>query len=488
MMKRLKIHKSSYIFNAIATAILVGVFGIYYLFGQTSERIKQENLHANIDYIESITSNIAQKIESVTSGNIYASLKSSHALRESLEEDLRFLVTNRYKYIYVVDKKSPESKSFRFLLDGAKNLEEKSEFGEVFTPLNFEEWNSIYRLKKPLYFQHKEIESIWLTYLKPIVVDGEVEAIIVVDFSLEGHNAIVASFAKLNQSFEIAVFFFILIFFVIITFSYIDNKRLYEIESQSKEIIAFNDTLQAKVKEELAKNRQKDQQIIQQSRLAQMGEMVSMIAHQWRQPLSAISSTSATMTLQASLESLDYKKTIELSNKISNYAQHLSSTIDDFRDFFKPNKTKQNTTYTVLIESVLSIIETSINNKNIDIVKRLNSDEIFYSYPNELKQVILNLIKNAEDVLIEKEVQEPMIIIETQGNVLKISDNGGGIPEEIKDKIFDPYFSTKLEKEGTGLGLYMSKMIIEEHCGGELRVENTEVGALFTITLESKED
>ena len=486
MIQRLKVHKTSYIFNAIAIAILVGVFGIYYVFEETSESIQRDNLTANIEHIESITSNIAQRMTQATSGSLYSGLRESKVLRERLEKDLRFLVTNRYKYIYVVDKKHPQSTAFRFLLDGAKNLEEKSEFEEDFSPLNFDEWNTIYRLKKPLYFQHKEITSVWLTYLKPIVVKGKVEAIIVVDFSLKSHNDIVTSLAKLNTSFKVAVVFFVIIFFVIILFSYIDNKRRQEIQSQSKEIMTFNDTLQEKVKQELEKNRQKDQQIIQQSRLAQMGEMMSMIAHQWRQPLTAMSSTSAIISLKANLNKLDNGLAIELSDRISNYAQHLSATIDDFRDFFKPNKEQKDTTYTELIRSVLNIIEISIANKNITLIQKLNSDMVFNTYPNELKQVILNLMKNAEDILLEKEIENPIITIETKENILTISDNGGGVGEDIIDKVFDPYFSTKLEKEGTGLGLYMSKMIIEEHCGGALNVVNDEDGAVFTIQLKSQ--
>ena len=195
------------------------------------------------------------------------------------------------------------------------------------------------------------------------------------------------------------------------------------------------------------------------------------------------------------LSKLDKNVAIELSDKISSYAQHLSSTIDDFREFFKTNKEKRKISYTVLVQSVLGIIEESIENKNITLVKELNSDIIFYTYPNEIKQVILNLIKNAEDVLLEKEIKNPTITITTKDNILSISDNGGGVSKDIIDKIFDPYFSTKTKKDGTGLGLYMSKTIIEEHCGGSLSVSNDVIidqdgkpssGAVFTIELRNK--
>jgi len=250
--------------------------------------------------------------------------------------------------------------------------------------------------------------------------------------------------------------------------------------------VKLNKDLELKIQEELEKNEQKDQHMIQQSRLAQMGEMISMIAHQWRQPLSAISSTSSSIAIKAQLNKLDKDAAMELSNRISHYSQHLSSTIDDFRDFFRSNKEKKETTYNELTISVLGIVETSIKNQNITLIQNLNSKEVFDTYPNELRQVILNLIKNAEDALIEQDIKNPTITIDTLGDTLKISDNAGGVPEDIMDKIFDPYFSTKSKKDGTGLGLYMSKTIIEDHCDGELSVVNVADGAEFTIKLNNK--
>ncbi len=252
------------------------------------------------------------------------------------------------------------------------------------------------------------------------------------------------------------------------------------------EIISLNKNLKAKIKEEVEKNREKDKAMLQQSRLAQMGEMMSMIAHQWRQPLTAISATSGNLTLKAKLDMLDNETVVELGEKISEYSQHLSSTIDDFRDFFKPNKDLLDITYKELVKSVLSIIEDSLETKNIELKQDLKSEAVLSSYPNELKQVILNLLKNAEDILLEKEIEHPTITIETEDNILRVRDNAGGVPKDIIEKVFDPYFSTKTQKDGTGLGLYMSKTIIEEHCGGELRVYNDEDGAVFEIKLPLK--
>jgi len=256
---------------------------------------------------------------------------------------------------------------------------------------------------------------------------------------------------------------------------------------KTQEITLLNDSLQEKIAIEIEKNRKKDQQMLQQSRLAQMGEMISMIAHQWRQPLAAINSASMVLNMKARLNKVDKDLVLDITSKISDYSQHLSSTIDDFREFFKANKEKKEVTYNDLIKSVLNIVEVPLQNKNIDVVQKLESQKVFYTYPNELKQVILNLIKNAEDVLLERRIENPRIVIETQENILRVMDNAGGVPQEYINKIFDPYFSTKTKKDGTGLGLYMSKTIVEEHCGGKLRVYNNEHGACFEVVLDIDE-
>ena len=227
--------------------------------------------------------------------------------------------------------------------------------------------------------------------------------------------------------------------------------------------------------------------MLKQSRLAQMGEMISMIAHQWRQPLAAISSTAANLELKTMLD--DYNKeyfTKEIQN-IADYSKHLSSTINDFREFFKFNKTMLDTTSKELIEGTLKIISTTLETKNIKLIIKIESNHTVNTFPNEFKQVLLNLIKNAEDVLLEQNISNPVISIRTyrKKNKLyfKVEDNGGGIPKKYMDQIFNPYFTTKEKKEGTGLGLYMSKTIIEDHCHGTITASNSKKGAVFEIVL-----
>jgi len=480
-MKELLNKNVTYIFYIFAVLILIGSLFIFTFFERTSDEIKQNNLLSKIEYIDNITTNMSELIQTSTDNHIYEALKKSTALRTNLQKSLELFVTNRYRYVYVVDKESQNSKDFRFLLDGARD--NKAEFLESYTPLKIKKWQEVYSTKKSLYFQNKDVESLWMTYLKPIVIDDKVQAVIAIDFSLADYNVIVKALKSFSISFVSIMIFSVFLIFVIVFFSYVDKKRIQKLKKQSQEIHQFNKTLQIKIEEEVEKNRKKDQQLIQQSRLAQMGEMISMIAHQWRQPLSAINSTAIAINFKAQLNQLDAQELIEMSDKISSFSQHLSTTIDDFRDFFKPNKEKKQVTYNEIIESVLNIVETSLKNCNITVIKEMHSEIVFNTYANELKQVILNLIQNAQDILLEREISNPTIVIKTEENSLSVSDNGGGVPSEIIEKIFDPYFSTKTEKNGRGLGLYMSKMIIQEHCGGELRVENIGDGAQFTIQL-----
>ncbi len=261
--------------------------------------------------------------------------------------------------------------------------------------------------------------------------------------------------------------------------------------------ITNNELLMNKIKQEEEKNRLAQEMIQQQSRLAQMGEMLSMIAHQWRQPLSAIAAASSVINLKAKLKKLDYDVAIQLSDKIQEFSQHLSNTIDDFRNFFKSNKTKNKTNFEKILKDILDIVNNSLDNHNIKLIIDIKSTKDFITYENELKQVLLNLIKNAEDALLENSINNPTILIQIENETLNICDNAGGIPDDIIDKIFDPYFSTKTKKDGTGIGLYMSKIIIEEHCGGKLIVSNEEsrynneivlYGAKFKITLGQEND
>ena len=265
----------------------------------------------------------------------------------------------------------------------------------------------------------------------------------------------------------------------------IELQELYA--ASQDELKEFNKTLEEKVAKEVEYSRQKDQQMLEQSRLAQMGEMISMIAHQWRQPLSAITATTGTMTLKIQLDQSDAKGMQEEIEKINTYVQYLSTTISDFRNFFKSDKEQHITSLHEIVHRSIQIIGSLLQSEGIKLELFLESKTEFTSYPNELQQVVINLLKNAKDVFAEKEISSPRIFIKTvtldTEVQLSVSDNAGGIPDANLPYIFDPYFTTKEKRDGTGLGLYMSKLIVEDHCRGKLKVENLDDGACFTLSL-----
>lgn len=284
---------------------------------------------------------------------------------------------------------------------------------------------------------------------------------------------------------------------IIISFSTKLENAINACKNHS-ELMNINQHLEIRIQEEVEKNRQKDQHILQQSRMAQMGEMISMIAHQWRQPLGSISAVVAGMKLKILLNKFDLKTdegrdayrqfTQESLNKIEEYVRYLTNTIDDFRNFFKPDKHKESISLHKLVQRTLEIIGKALEINGIDVRIEVNSSKELIVYANELTQVILNILKNAEDAFKERVIESACITITISENnalqILTIEDNAGGIPEAILPHIFEPYFSTKQEKNGTGLGLYMSKIIIEEHCKGEIMAQNTALGAKFTLTLK----
>jgi signal transduction histidine kinase len=296
-------------------------------------------------------------------------------------------------------------------------------------------------------------------------------------------------------------------------FKYLDRRKnsASQIPIESNDEIAMmanvvNENI-VKIEEvmemKLRQMQEKDDQMLRQSRLAQMGEMISMIAHQWRQPLGAIASTVADIeiklfqrrmydlnTRQGQQEAQSYAT--EHLQKINSYVQHLSKTIDDFRNFFKPDKLQSTFTLDALMQKTLSLSSHLLRTRDITVQTDYDiSVPPLTSFESEISQVLLNIIQNAVEALEEQKTEHPKITIMTgktrSGNpFISIEDNAGGIPEAYIDKVFDPYFSTK-EKNGTGLGLYMSQTIIEEHCDGIIGVQNTDKGARFTIEFKSGE-
>ncbi|MFA9238771.1 MAG: sensor histidine kinase [Candidatus Paceibacteria bacterium] len=236
---------------------------------------------------------------------------------------------------------------------------------------------------------------------------------------------------------------------------------------------------------ELKKN---EKILLEQSKLAAMGEMVSIIAHQWRQPLSAIGSIITRLKLKYNLKDIDLNTYDEKLTQINNYIQYMSNTIDHFRDFLIKDSKKDLIKLEQIVNDTYSLIQNSFDLIGIKvIINPSESLENIYLYKNDLIQVILNILNNAKDALVLNNISNPQITIKFSQidafQIIEIEDNAGGIDLNIIEKIFNPYFSSKEKKNGTGLGLYICKIIVEKHLNGEISVKNTKNGALFSIKI-----
>ena len=229
--------------------------------------------------------------------------------------------------------------------------------------------------------------------------------------------------------------------------------------------------------------------MITQSRFAAMGEMMSMIAHQWRQPLSTTTLLIANERLKMMMDRRDTSEYDKILENISDTMTYLSDTIDDFQTYFKPEKNTKEIFTSELIERVENFVEARLLLARVKLDIQQCKNEPIETYANEMVQVLINIINNSIDVVVEREVPERHIWItiscDEKNVYIKVEDNGGGIDEDVIEKVFEPYFSKK-SKNGTGLGLYMSKMIVEKHIGGKIEVKNTLNGACFTVMLPRK--
>lgn len=253
------------------------------------------------------------------------------------------------------------------------------------------------------------------------------------------------------------------------------TKKLNEVYQEQEE----------KISEGVKQLREKDHMIIKQSRQAAMGEMIGNIAHQWRQPLNSIGVIVQNIEDAYNYDELTKEYMVEKINNVMTLLSYMSHTIDDFRNFFKPDKEKQSFSIAESVRSSLSFMDANFSHNNIKVDVDVVEDIKIWGYPNEYAQVLLNILNNARDIIKEREIKYGEIKIRVNASysrsVVEIEDNGGGIRPDVIEKIFEPYFTTK--EMGTGLGLYMSKMIVEKNMGGELKVENRGDGAVFTLLI-----
>ncbi|PKN14488.1 MAG: hypothetical protein CVU67_05390 [Deltaproteobacteria bacterium HGW-Deltaproteobacteria-24] len=231
-----------------------------------------------------------------------------------------------------------------------------------------------------------------------------------------------------------------------------------------------------------------------QAKLASMGEMIGNIAHQWRQPLSVISTIASGVKVKSEFNQFDPEQIFPDMDTIIQQTQYLSKTIDDFRNFLRESKEKESINLSKVVETALSIVQSSMIDNNITVVVNLKNNGLLHAFPNQLVQAIINILNNAKDEL-EKKSDQKLIFIEAYAKdnhlFIEIKDNAFGISNEIISRIFEPYFTTKHQKQGTGIGLYMSNEIVTKHLKGEIKAQNCKFkfnnkmhkGAVITITL-----
>ncbi|MDN5089319.1 PAS domain-containing sensor histidine kinase [Aliarcobacter butzleri] len=280
----------------------------------------------------------------------------------------------------------------------------------------------------------------------------------------------------------------------------ITQQRNYEISIREKalelkvaklQLENLNSSLEKRIEDEIKKNTKQQHMIMQQNKLAQMGEMIENIAHQWRQPLAQINSS--IILIDAILEKHNFKDTL-VENKlteIESLTSYMSKTISDFKNFFNPNKKKTIFNVEEAIQKANDVLKGLINSHHIQMEINIEKDLKINSYLGELQQVILIIINNSIDAFIHMNIHFPKILInaytDNESLVIHIEDNALGINSDLLDKIFEPYFTTKHKAQGTGLGLYIAKMIVENSLLGFLSVENKQNGACFTIKIPKGE-
>lgn len=272
------------------------------------------------------------------------------------------------------------------------------------------------------------------------------------------------------------------------------NRRLVQAGNSAqlnllKEVMnEMLDNLELRIQQEIAERTKQEQLLIQQSKLAAMGNMIGNIAHQWRQPLGEINAILMHIGVRHSFKDFSEEFLTQKINECNKITSYMSNTISDFQNFFKPSKDKEIFEINDACKRASAILHASLKYHLITFHFEESSESKVLGYPNEFAQALLNILSNAKDVLIDRQIQDPFIRMSVRHgekySLINIEDNGGGIAPEYLERIFEPYFTTKHAKQGTGIGLYMTKMIIENNMNGIIVVKNTEAGVLFTIKLK----
>ncbi len=299
-----------------------------------------------------------------------------------------------------------------------------------------------------------------------------------------------ATFSLKEDDYKAATLVLFLIFIIAFPLSYLLSRptegMFRTLSRQQDQLQELTQTLEARVAQKTEENSKKDRMLIHQARLAELGEMIGNIAHQWRHPLTRLSLLLQNLKALNKKDKLTKEKINSMLKKANEQIFFMSDTIDNFKDFYRHSEEKSNFAIEDACQKVVEMVGHNLKHNNIEIIYPTESKTTIYGNRNELSQVILNLIINARDALIESSKNSKSITVSVQktdnSSIIEVTDNAGGIPEDIIERVFEPYFSTKGEK-GTGIGLYMVRTIIQEKFVGTVSVRNGKEGAVFTIEI-----
>ena len=494
------------ILTPIITVILIAFFNIYFFIQNQNKYFKEESIRVENDYISKQKNILEREIQSIINYiNFQVKNNKKLSIEELKNQVLRYTETIRYEkngYIWIHDtsyylRAHPFRKNSLNTYDISLKDAVGSFITKEFVNKTIKNPNGVfieYYWQKPGKINFSKKLGFFRLYQKYNWVIGAGLYIDDIQNSIDKNKELLEK--RIDKYIRLVVFISFLVMLVIGIISYIMSRKIskafkhYQENVQKKEFLLedMNKNLEKKVQVAIEEVQKKDRAMLHQSRLARMGTMLSMIAHQWRQPLSEVAGILMELETAAKFKKADdvmIKESVEESNKL---IQFMSYTIDDFRNFFKPDKKK---VYFYIEDScmeAISLIRASVKNSNIKLHYNIKMNYEIYGYKREFAQVLLNLMSNAKDILNQREIKNPRIDLEVDFKdgyaIVIVQDNANGVEEEHLDLIFEPYFTTKSSSQGTGLGLYMSKMIIEKNMGGELSVENTENGALFKIKVK----
>lgn len=462
------------------------------------KKFKDKNTYLDYINITLIEKNkIHFKSYSLTKRNNHIYIKLSYLLKSKKSSYARVDYFLTSKLLLKSVKMYNNSEGVIYFEDKNKNLLEtyldENRNNETFSILLEncrEEYTELKKIKGKFYISK-------ILNLEVLETKSAYQAVFFLDVTKEKNEYI----SLVKNSLIVSLLLFV---FAAISVNFYLNYLINRISKNENDVKQINKNLEKTISKEITKRlkiqqnaleeKQKNEQIlIQQSKLAMMGEMIANIAHQWRQPLMQLSAIFMYLDVyqeKGKLNKERFDKKIKDSVQIIDY---MSKTIEDFRNYFKPEKQKEVFYIKESLDSALFIIDASLKHSFIETKVICSHNKIkIKSYKNEFSQALLNIISNAKDILIQRKIKDPKITITLCENpsetIISIQDNAQGIDEKIIDKIFEPYFTTKHKALGTGIGLYMSKMIIEKHSNNTLVVENTENGAKFIITIPHKKE